>query len=65
MQWLGDDRTLLSPSVDLNGDFVGLALGVESADQWHRRMRYIIRSSMHILRRLPENGVENDGNLQA
>ena len=41
----------------------GAALKVVSADLWHRRMCYANSNPMEVLRKMPNSGVEYNGNL--
>eukprot|EP00903_Cladosiphon_okamuranus_P015234 g14080.t1 len=41
----------------------GLALKAESADLWHRRMGHINRTSLDVLRKEPDNGVDYTGDV--
>lgn len=65
MARLGDDHTLYSFSMDLVRDSAGAAMRAESADLWHRRMGHINSKSMAVLRGVPDNGVEYDGDVAA
>ncbi|CAB1118025.1 unnamed protein product [Ectocarpus sp. CCAP 1310/34] len=77
MQTLGVDATtgkrIYSIEVKLGGEPGGptvlgdapdaLALKVESADLWHRRMGHINGKSLDVLRKEPVNGVDYTGNV--
>ena len=69
MNVLGTDvatgRLLYSVDLELGGGSRGLALRAESADLWHRRVRYINRISMDVLRKQAGIGVEYNVDIQA
>ena len=62
---LRGDRALYSFSMDLVSNSDGAAMRVESANMWHRRMGHIIGDSMAVPRKVPQNGVEYDGDVGA
>lgn len=50
--------------LELGDNAEGLALKVESADLWHWRMGHISRKSWDVLKELPGNGVECNGDMK-
>ena len=67
MQQLGTEeatgRVLCSITVELGNSSGGSALKVEFVELWHRRVGHINRKSLDILRKLPGNGVEYNGDM--
>ena len=58
-------KLLCSFKVELGGGPGGLAMRPKSTNLWHRRMGQINRKRMDVLRRMPGNGVDYNGDIQA
>lgn len=63
-QRLRNVELLYSFAMHLVGDSGDVALRVESADLWRRRMEHINRNSISVLREVQGNGIEYDGDMK-